>query len=187
MRSLNIADATTPPSDLSLRSLVFTLFSLTLSMSALLLFGFLGIRDGHCKATAKKNCDGREVQSFHTIYTTAIHGRYGDTAVPAELCVWTMSSDFFYPDDTVVFIIAKLFAPANDTFLLESLYIGNFPGDPNDSSYIDIVPEVDVGPFIVAVGQVIKAPDVSWSGGLKTFTIVTSDYVCDEQKFSHIL
>jgi hypothetical protein len=102
--------------------------------------------------TAKKNRDGGEVQSFHTIYMTAIHGHYRDTAVPAELRVWTISSNFFYPDDTVVFVIAKLFTPTNNTFLLESLYIGNFPDDLNDSSYIDIIPEVDAGPFIVAVG-----------------------------------
>jgi hypothetical protein len=156
-------------------------------MSALLLFGFLGVRDGRRKATAKKNRDGRDIQSFHTVYTTAIHGRYGDTAVPAELRVWTTSSEVFYPDDTVVFVIAKLFAPANDTFLLECLYMGNFPGDPNDPSYTDVIPEVDAGPFIVAVGQVLKLPDSSRTGGLKTFVVVASDYVRDEQKFSHIM
>jgi hypothetical protein len=156
-------------------------------MSALILFGFLGVRDGHRKSTAKKNHDGRDIQSFHTVYTTAIHGRLGDTAVPAELRVWTMASDVFYPDDTIVFVIAKLFAPANDTFLLECIYIGNFPGDPNDSSYSDMVPEVDAGPFIVAVGQVIRPADSSRSSGLKTFTVAASDYVRDEQKFSQIL
>jgi hypothetical protein len=160
----------------------FPLFSLSLfhspqSMSALLLFGFLGVRDGHRKATAKKNRDSQDIQSFHTIYATAIHGYHGDTAVPAELHVWTTSSDVFYPDNTIVFVIAKLFAPANDTFLLECLYIGNFPGNPDDPSYTDIVPEVDAGPFIVAVGQVIGAADSSRSSSLKTFTVAASDYV----------
>jgi hypothetical protein len=98
-----------------------------------------------------------------------------------------MASDFFYPDDTIVFVIAKLFTPTNNMFLLECIYIGNFPGDPNDSSYSDIVPEVDVGPFIVAVGQVIRPPNSSRSGGLKMFTVAASDDVCDEQKFSQIL
>jgi hypothetical protein len=156
-------------------------------MSALILFGFLGVKDGQRRATTKKNRDGREVQSSHTVYSTAIHGRYGETAAPAELRVWTMSSDAFFPDDSIVFVIAKLFAPPNSPFLLESLYIGNFPGDPDDPSYSDVVPEIDAGPFVMVVGQVIKPPDSTRSGGLKTFTVAASDYVRDEQKYSQIL
>jgi hypothetical protein len=129
----------------------------------------------------------RRCNRFHTVYKTAIHGHYRETAVPAKLRVWTTSSDVFYPDNTVVFVIGKLFAPANNTFLLECVYMGNVPGDPSDPLYQETVPELDAGPFVVVVGQVIKPADSSHSGILKSFTVTASDYVRDEQKFSQVL
>src|SRR5262245_44954559 len=137
-------------------------------MSALLLFGFLGVRDGRHTSITKKNRDGKDVQSFYTVYSTCVQCQHNEAGAPAELRLWSSSSAVILPDDTIVFVIAKLFAPTNGPFLLECIYVGNFPGDPDDSSYADVVPEVDAGPFVVVVGQVIKVPDIR-SSPLKTF------------------
>jgi hypothetical protein len=152
-------------------------------MSSLILFGFLGVRDGQRRTTTKKIRDRKEVKSTHTFYSTAIHGSVQGSSTPAELRVWTPSSDFIYPDNTIMFVIAKAFVLAERPILLESIYIGNFPGNPTAPGYPDGVPEVNGGPFIIASGQIISVPDARPTV-LKTFTVAASDYVRDETRFS---
>lgn len=155
-------------------------------MTSCILFGFLGVRDGRRESFTKKNKEGREIRSSYTLYSTSINPPHGDS-VSAILRNWTPSSESFYPDDSIVFVIAKLYAPANQSFLLECLCLSNFPGDPEHPTYGENIPDLDSGPFVIALGQVVRPADPSRQSLLKTFTLGVSDYVRDEQRYSNIL
>ena len=154
-------------------------------MTSVILFGFLGVCGGDRQTTTRK-VRGREVHSSYTVYTTAIHGSLHPSSAPAKLRVWSTSSDVVYEDNTIIFVIAKLYTHTNNSILLDSMYIGNVPGDPESSTYEEAVPNIGGGPFVMILGPVVKVADTRASP-LKTFTVGASEYVRDKLKYSQIL
>lgn len=99
-------------------------------MSAFILTGFLGVANNRRDSRLTKNRSGKEVRSYHTYYSTALHTAQGQSN-EVELRVWNSSSDTFYPDDTILYTMAKMYAPPNQPFLLEAMHVAPVPGDPS--------------------------------------------------------
>jgi len=99
--------------------------------------------------------------------------------------VWSPSSDTIYVNNTIVFLIAKVFTLADNPVLLESMYIRNYLGNPSSPGYGDLLSDVNAGTFFIASRTVISVPDAVPSM-LKMFMVAASDYIRDEMKYSQI-
>lgn len=154
------------------------------TMSALIFFGFFALTSGHRKITQKDSVgDAPPVKTYHFHYTTSIQCA-NHVALPANLRIYSSASDHLLADDTVAFVIAKAFVPANDVVLLDAYHIVDVPGNPRDDAYQDSVPDVPI-PFVVGVGEVIRT-DESFRGDGKpmAFSVSVSEYVRDGPKTS---
>jgi hypothetical protein len=78
-------------------------------------------------------------QTQHIIYTTSIQCLSG-LAIPAKLCVFTQSHSTILPNETVVYVMAKMEVTPSMVFL-NSLSLTVVPGDIGKESYQDNLPD----------------------------------------------
>ena len=126
-------------------------------MSTLILIGFLAVGNGRREVTTKPGWEHKEVCVYHNHYTTSVQCSSGS-------------------DNTVTYVAAKCcFLPHNDA-LLDAIYLAPVPGDPNDESYEDHIPEISV-PFVFGVGHVLGNVPTS-EADIKNFAVNLTEYVC---------
>ena len=98
--------------------------------------GFFALSGGH--RIQSTTTSGRSVN--HCYYSTAIKTsvRTHDSSefLPATLSAYSPTGETPLPDDTIVFVVAKVFTPDGDKPVeLEALHIRAVPGDPQADTY----------------------------------------------------
>ncbi|KIP03196.1 hypothetical protein PHLGIDRAFT_54813, partial [Phlebiopsis gigantea 11061_1 CR5-6] len=119
--------------------------------------GFLGLASA--RRISSPNSKGST--TWHYYYNTTI--QTPTHAIPAELRIYSPPDDVAHPDYTIAHVVAKAHLAANGTALLDAISVAPVPGDPEDDSYEDRVPDLPY-PFIFALGVVQKSEHQSDDG-----------------------
>ncbi|KAJ6553864.1 hypothetical protein B0H10DRAFT_2446622 [Mycena sp. CBHHK59/15] len=158
-------------------------------MSSFNAFGFFALAGGRRLAT---QAAGSTYPVYHCHYHTALKSPTSllnlstvnsDDSIDIEyehlaanLRVYSGSGDAPLPDNTVAFVIAKVFAATGKTIELDALFVAPLPGDVDDEHYQDNIPSLPV--FIYAVGHIPANHSAqTLTDGSKTFTMTVGDYV----------
>jgi hypothetical protein len=93
-------------------------------------------------------------------------------------------NDVPHPDNTVAFVYARAHISNDCTVLMDASEIVPCPGNPEDDSYQDSVPDM-ANPFALALGHVSgKASHLP--DGSRCFPMAVSEYVRDNTHLSSI-
>ncbi|KAJ7309278.1 hypothetical protein DFH08DRAFT_974760 [Mycena albidolilacea] len=150
-------------------------------MSSFNAFGFFALAAGRRVPT---QLPGATYPIHHCHYTTSLKSS-DNVNVAATLRVYSAAGDAPLPDNTIIFAVAKVYAPAGKPVDLVALYISAIPGDVNTDEYENTIPECPT--FVYGVGHIPHNhtaqvfPDSS-----KAFTISISEYVNGSPKSSVI-
>jgi len=110
-------------------------------------------------------------------YKVDIQGMNTQTPVLGELQFYCFSpTESVLKDDTVVYMVVKVYASPHSMVLLESLYLIPLPGNPNDNSYEDNLPDIS-HLFVFALGLITCTAESTASSTLKMFHMNVSDYI----------
>ena len=146
-------------------------------MSTFTTAGFFGLTSGcHiCTEVAKTNGSTQGVYYIH--YITSVNCSVSGP-ISAELRKYSPPNDTVLADNTIAFVIAKVYVPPANVpgnILLEAIHIAPVPGDPTSEAYEDSVPDFRF-PAIFAHGCVINEHQEE-KLGVVTFPMVVSDYI----------
>ncbi|KAH9948376.1 hypothetical protein B0H21DRAFT_690211 [Amylocystis lapponica] len=145
-------------------------------MSTLTTFGFFGLGAGRRASARTRNGN----TTFFCYYTTTLQCSAGGM-IPAELRVYSPRDDVPLADDTIAFVVARLFVPLNGTALLDAYSLFPVPGDPASDAYEAAIPDMPY-PFVYGLGIVRSKWAPLPDGTSKAFTVDVHERVRDEQK-----
>jgi hypothetical protein len=146
-------------------------------MSSFLMFSFFALTAGHRETTEKLGRDDKVIKVTHVHYKTTIQCVSG-TDAPADLAVFASAKDPIANDDTIAFVIARAYLPANAEAQLDAYHLAVVPGDVNDERYEDNIPNMPY-PFVTGVGEVISRDKVLEDGNTHAFDVDVCEYVTD--------
>jgi len=147
-------------------------------MSSFLINGFFGLANGRREFITKAGRSGHDMRVYHVHYTTTIQC-LDSTSIPADVRVYSSGTDMILADNTVAFVLAKLFIKQDRSAEMDAICLSQVPGDPESDTYEDSIPDVQI-PFVFGIGQVSRLVD-SMGGGYKRFQLTVSEYVRDQQ------
>lgn len=153
-------------------------------MALLMVSGYLAVAEGRRVSSVKPNST---TKTYHCLYTTALQST-GGVCFPGELRIYSPFNDVILPDDTVGFVMAKAYFPANapeEKILLEASHSFAVPGNPSSDTYESSIPDCLV-PFVFGLGTVPACPSTLPDGVSRAFSVVVSDYVRDGRKSSTV-
>lgn len=157
-------------------------------MLSFFLFGNFAVAGASRVSAVKKVADTsgeRTITTSHYIYDTTVSVRNSET-IQASLRVYSPAHDIPLPSQTVVFAIAKAYAPSNGTILLDALWMLPYPGDCKGDSYEDIIPDFPAT-FAIFTGRVrTTASALLDSAKSKAFIVDVGEYVRDALQLSSI-
>ncbi|KAI0668642.1 hypothetical protein C8Q78DRAFT_1081033 [Trametes maxima] len=110
--------------------------------------------------------------------TLNIYGARLETPSPQSFVFIAPPNDTPLPDDTIIFLVAKLHLWPNDITLLDAIQLFPVPGDPSSEFYQDNIPDMPY-PNIYAIGVVQGKHEVLANGKSRGFTLNVSDCVVD--------
>jgi hypothetical protein len=155
-------------------------------MSSFFIIGFMAVKDGHLKEVDTSSNSGGTIRLHYVYYTVGLQCLHPQSNLLGELRSYCHSStDPILPDNTVIFVVAKAHAPPNACVVMDSLYIAAIPGNPEDESYDDHVPDMCY-PFVFCLGQVTRSLSATATSTLKTFQLNVSEYVRSKQNTSSL-
>lgn len=157
-------------------------------MSALIFVGIFSLRNGHHVTTSFTKRSGEQGTTTHTHYSTALVCRT-PPALPAELRVYSRSSDPFLPDNTVTIVVAKGYIPAGDVagdLLLDALHIAPFPGNTSESVIYDRQLPDFHWPLLFGLGTV-SGLSTELSNGQVSLPVSMTEFVRGSIKSSTVL
>lgn len=103
--------------------------------------------------------------------------------LPAEVRVYSPPGDTTpYPDNTVVFMVARVSTADSAHALLDVLSMAPFPGDPTEPCYEESLPDVP-NPHIVILGTVVGNPE-DLAGGCRAFLVEAQAHVWGQRRTS---
>ncbi|KAJ7934854.1 hypothetical protein B0H13DRAFT_2305312 [Mycena leptocephala] len=162
---------------------------------------FFALGQGKCIATY---LPGATLPIHHVHDVTSLKSTSNDIATypSATFRVYSSSSDAPLPDNTIVFVVAKVSAPTSKPIKLDALYLSAFHGDPNDDQYdmglhfIDTAVRLissaqehipDCSVFIYGVGHILAThtPQVL-NDSSKAFMLSLMEYVSGAFKSSTV-
>lgn len=132
----------------------------------------LGLTDGMRRSVTRPNGS----KAWFSYYKSAISCLSG-TSIQAEIRNYSPPNDTLYPDDTVVFVIAKAAFCNGTSFLLDIIHMLPFGGDPRSDSYEAGIPNFTC-PYVLALGTVIAHGPTNVEG-VRSFTLSSTEYVRD--------
>ena len=157
-------------------------------MSLLIFVGLFSLRDGHHVNTSFTKHSGEQVMTTHAHYTTAVVCRT-PPALPAELRVYSRSSDSCLPDNTVAIVVAKGYVPTGDIagdLLLDALHIAPFPGNASDPQIYDrMLPDFH-WPLLFGLGSV-SGPITKLPNDQVSIPVLLGEFVRGSIKSSIVL
>ncbi|KAF8518805.1 hypothetical protein JB92DRAFT_2711880, partial [Gautieria morchelliformis] len=101
---------------------------------------------------------------------------------PLEMRLYSPPGETLLPDDTVVRIVGRIFAPSG-TILLDVFSLTAYPGDPASEQYEDAIPN-DTSVAVWGVGAVLNNMEYASDSQTCTFNLAVADYVRDGTKSS---
>jgi hypothetical protein len=120
---------------------------------------------------------------WHAHYTTSVQCADG-TSLPANIRIYSPMNDILHAENTIALVYARAHITNDSTVLMDASHIIPCPGNPDDDSYQDSVPDLP-NPFVIALGHVSgrasHLPD-----GSRTFPLAVSEYVRDNTQLSNI-
>lgn len=151
-------------------------------MSSLNIFGFFALANGHRVRTVRP---GSTSAVYHTLYDSALQCAQGP-ALPADIRIYSPMGDALLQDNTVVFLLGKLWTPSTDTIHIDTVLCIPFPGDPSSDSYEDTLPDAQY-PFIVGLGNVSATVPLSADDTPVPIPVRMTEWVRDELRSSSIV
>jgi hypothetical protein len=148
-------------------------------MSSLAFVGFFCLAEGKRVMTTRAN----NTRIWHVHYTSTVQCADG-TALPANIRIYSPMNDVPHSDNTIAFIYARAHVTNTHSVLMDASEIVPCPGDPEDDSYQDSVPDMP-NPFIIALGHVSGKPS-HLPDGSRSFPLTVSEYVRDNTQLSTI-
>lgn len=100
-------------------------------MSSFNAVGFFALADGKRIATT---VPGATYAKHHVHYTTSLK-TLENSYVAATLRVYSAAGDTPLPDNTIAFVVAKVFVPNGQPVELDALSFAPIPGDVNEADY----------------------------------------------------
>ncbi|KAJ6556296.1 hypothetical protein B0H19DRAFT_1235514 [Mycena capillaripes] len=151
-------------------------------MSSFNTFGFFALTSGKRIAT---HSPGATYPVHHCHYITSLKSSADGVYVAATLRVYSGAGDAPLADNTVAFVLAKVYAPTGQPVELDALYMAAIPGDVNSDTYDDAIPEIPT--FLYGVGHVPQSHTAEvLADNSKLFIVCVSDYVGGSPKNSTI-
>jgi len=108
--------------------------------------------------------------SYYATYLSALEFTDDEKFINISIRKFTTSSDILYTDNSFVFVVAKAVLPAGGDGMLDSIHCVPFTSPPEGYP-----PEPTHTAFVT--GTVSGVND---NGSIRSFTLTTSEYVCDE-------
>lgn len=132
---------------------------------------------------------GRRVQSgatWYNHYHTAILTSTADSAMQAQLRVYSPRHDVPVADDTVAFVVARAYLPptSSGAALLEALHCFPYPGDASAPDYDEHLPVIPA--FVTALGVVRAVHPPSSLDHDKRISLEVGEWIRDERKTFNI-
>ncbi|KAF8180462.1 hypothetical protein K438DRAFT_1680170, partial [Mycena galopus ATCC 62051] len=106
-------------------------------ISSFTAFGFFALTAGERVPT---QLPGATYPIHHCHYTTALKSS-DNVYIAAKLRVYSAAGNTPFANNTIAFVVAKVFAPNGKPVELDALYISAIPGDVNSPQYEDNVPD----------------------------------------------
>ena len=144
-----------------------------ISLTVMSSFAFMGF---FCLAQGKRVMTMRSNNSriWHAHYTTSIQCADG-TAYPTDIRIYSPMNDVLHTDNTIAFVYARAHMPLNAPAILDASHIVPCPGDVQNDSYEDFIPDMP-NPFIIVLGQV-NGKGSHLPDGSRTFPMTVSKYI----------
>ena len=113
--------------------------------------------------------------SYYATYLSALEFINNDDFINVSVRKYTASTDLLFPDNSFVFMVTKAALPARGDGMLDSIHCTPFlsPSEGFESCY---PPEPTHTAFIIGT-----ISSIDNSGLTRSFTLTTSEYVCNEQ------
>jgi len=147
------------------------------SMSCFLILGFFALLSGQWVCTAITKVDGLSTSIWHIHYEMALTCQE-PPSLPAELRNYSPVNDTVFQDNTVTFMLAKVYVPPGNiagNVLLEAIHVVPLPGDPSDKSYNKHLPNFPY-PLKLGLGTVTSLVETLPDGCI-SFPVSLSDYM----------
>lgn len=152
-------------------------------MSSFVVFAVLAVSGGR-RVTANRPPPNENKVTSHIIYASSV-SLLDNSVRNAEIRHWAPSSSAILPDNTVVLLLAKAYAPPDGVFLFDTLLLVPFPGDPDAPDYDDHLPDFHT-PWVCATGRAHSATTTLADGVSRGFELLVTEYVRDESKMSYL-
>jgi hypothetical protein len=149
-------------------------------MSTFTVVGFLALAQGRRVMSTRP---GGTTRTWHAFYVTSVQCA-DSSALPGELRIYSPMNDVLHPDHTIAFVHARAHITANGHVQLDASHLIRFPGDPEDESYENSIPDFPY-PLIIALGNVSSRHSHTPNGS-RVFPMSVSDYVRDSVQSSNI-
>ncbi|KAF8488131.1 hypothetical protein JB92DRAFT_1452186 [Gautieria morchelliformis] len=117
---------------------------------------------------------------YYCFYDTVVQA-LDDALGPMELRLYSPPGERLLPDDTIVRVIGRIFAPPSSPILMDVISLMAYPGDPTSDEYEDGIPD-DPSVAIWMVGAVLNNAEVDADPQTRAFNLAVSDYVRDGPK-----
>lgn len=151
-------------------------------MSSLNVFGFFNLSNGHRIHTVWPSSTST---IYYTIYDSTIQYVQGP-ALPSDICCYSPMGDAIHPDNTVVFLLGKLWLSPSKGIHINPVFCFLFPGDPTLDLYEDALPNAQY-PFIVGLGSVSATVPQSIDNTPVPVPVQLTEWVQDKLRSSSIL
>lgn len=146
-------------------------------MSSFIIVGLFSLRAGHFVYTSVPRRTGGTGTICHAQYSTAVVCR-AVPHLPAELRVFSRGDETFLPDQTVAFVVAKVYVPPANVpgdLQLDAMHLAPFPGNPCSDSYDCSLPNFPC-PLVFGHGTVSDNHS-TLDNGQVVFPVAMSEYV----------
>jgi hypothetical protein len=150
-------------------------------MSSFTVLGFFALASGRRLQTLKP---GTTTRTWHAHYTTTIQC-INPPYLPADLRIYSPINDIVHADDTIAFVVARLYVPPTGDVLLDAIRIVPCPGDPSNDSYDETVPNFQF-PMVYGLG-VVSSVHETLPNGSTVFPVTLTEYVRDTSQQSNVL
>ena len=157
---------------------------LLVKMSSFYLFGNFAVAGMSCVSTVKKIGD-YPVTTFYYLYDTTITLHNGPS-IQVNLRIYSLLHNNPFPPQSIVHVYAKAYTPINNVIQLDALSLYLYPGNSNDNSYEEGVPEFPAT-FVSLNGFVhLQLETVPNDPHAKGFVLDVVEYVRDKACVSQL-
>ena len=151
---------------------------------SLLVVGHFCLSNGRQEVVNKIGPSGNHTSHAFIVYDVPFRSTQGPAA-PANIRIYGGPNGVPLMENTVAFAIAQAFVTADGSVRMDASFLVPVPGDPDDDTYEDGIPDVPI-PFIFGVGQVMHSVPSTPQNSISSFQVSVSEYVRDARRFSTI-